>query len=410
MCESGVYVDIGGVMNHRALFVCVMMSAFICGVTCAAAQPGIQNPPVMMPPVPPAIPPPPASPPPPTMQPPAPSAAKLAEAKRLAANISAYATAQCGGTDSAAAPDAAPDCWAKSLWDATQCPPEDASAKKNALANRDSPADKDAAAPSKPCVPGGPGFEYDVASIKPHKDDGTGRMMMGGSDDGFRAVNTTMRNTVVNAYSTGLQLEITGAPGWLNELHYDIEAKFEPEVGEALRKLTADDSNFARRYMMQKLLKERMNLVAHAETKEVPAYDLVVAKNGPKFKEADPNAIDIGRMSMRIDQGKWVIDARGAQVIALARNLAQFAGRPVFDKTGLTGRYDIKLEFAREQPLSAAAPAGGAAGSGPDLPADPAGGLTITAALEEQLGLKLVPTRGPMMVVVIEHVDKPDVN
>ena len=93
----------------------------------------------------------------------------------------------------------------------------------------------------------------------------------------------------------------------------------------------------------------------------------------------------------------------------LARNLAQFAGRPVFDKTGLTSRYDIKLEFAREQPLSAGAPDGGAAGTGPTPPPD-LNGPSVATALEEQLGLKLVPSRGPVQVVVIEHIDRPDAN
>ncbi|HUK29890.1 MAG TPA: TIGR03435 family protein [Candidatus Acidoferrum sp.] len=395
-------------MKSRAMFVPAVMGvlacAITCGVTSAAAQPLLQNPPVLMPPpVPPSIPPPPPSPAPPD---PGLIAEKAAEAKHLAANITAYATSRCGGKDSAAAPD----CWAKSLWDATQCPPEDASAKKDALANRDSTAEKDAAPAKKACVPGGPGFEYDVVSIKPHKDDGRGGMFMGGSDDGFRAINTTMQNAVLNAYSTGLQIEITGGPAWARDENYDIEAKYVPEVGEALRKLSGGDSNFARRYMMQQILKERMNLAAHAETKDVPAYDLVIGKNGPKFKDADPNEKNIGRMSMRMDQGKWLIDGQGIQLAGLARNLGQFARRPVFDKTGLTGRYDIKLEFAREQPLSAGAPTGGAAGSPSDLPADPTGGPTIMAALEEQLGLKLVPSRGPMMIVVIEHIDKPDAN
>ncbi len=332
---------------------------------------------------------------------PGPNAEPSPEAKKLAANISAYATAKCGGQDSSAAPD----CWAKSLWDATQCPPEDATA------NKDAAAKKESAAPSEVCVPGGPGFEYDVASIKEHKNDGNFMSMVGGTPDGFRSVNMTMQNTVINAYSTGLQLQITGAPGWFTDARYDIEAKFVPEVGEALSKLSSDDRGFVRRYMMQQVLKERTNLKAHVDTKEVPTYDLVIGKNGPMLKAADPNAKDNGNMRMQNDQGKVLITAKGMGMQMLARNLSGAAGRPVFDKTGLTGTYDITLEFAREQTLSTGVPAaaGGAAGNVPDAP-EPANGPSIMAALEEQLGLKLAPSRGPMQVVVIEHVDKPDVN
>jgi uncharacterized protein (TIGR03435 family) len=81
----------------------------------------------------------------------------------------------------------------------------------------------------------------------------------------------------------------------------------------------------------------------------------------------------------------------------------------VFDKTGLTGAYEVRLEYAREQGLSAAAPDGGAAGSALALPSDPVG-PSVFSALEDQLGLKLVSSRGPMQVVVIEHIEKPDAN
>jgi uncharacterized protein (TIGR03435 family) len=378
----------------------MMMGAIAC-VT-LAAQPGVQNPPVLMPPVPPSMPPPPPS---PLVAPQgvAPDAAKLAEAKRLAANISAYASTKCGGKDSAAEPD----CWMKSLWDATQCPPEDASAKKDALSNKDLPANKDAA-PSQPCVPGSPGFVYDVASIKPHKSDGTGNSMVNTAPDGYRAVSVTMQNTVLNAFYTGLQLQITGGPSWFNELRYDIEAKFVPEVADALKKLSQDDRSFVQRTMMQQVLKERTNLVAHMDTKEVPAYDLVVGKNGPKFKASDPNAKDNGRMMIQSNQGKTVLTAKGTAMASFARNLSNPAGRPVFDKTGLTGTYDVTLEYAQER-LNATPVTGGDGAA--NVPAAPEpSGPSIMAALEEQLGLKLVSSRGPMQVVVIEHMDKPDVN
>jgi uncharacterized protein (TIGR03435 family) len=252
------------------------------------------------------------------------------------------------------------------------------------------------------------GFEFDVASIKLHKDDGTGNMMVGPTPDGYRAINVPMQNLVQNAYSTGLQMQITGGPTWMREIRYDIEGKYVPEVADAIKKLNRDDRQFVQRYMMQQLLKERMNFAAHVETKEVPSYDLVVGKNGPKLTAADPNAKDNGMMRMQMDQGKMVLNAKGLQMSGLARQLGGTAGRPVFDKTGLTGMYDFTLEYARDQGLSAGTPEGAASGTGPTMPADPAGPSLLDAV--EQLGLKLVPSRGPMMVVAIERMEKPDAN
>jgi len=337
---------------------------------------------------------PPKSPPPPGLagfgQPPAPP---TPEALRLAKQIADYATAQCGRKDAAAAPE----CRIKALWAATQCPDK----------VTETPADAKTA--SAHCPATEQGFEYEVSSIKPHKDDGQNFSFVGSTADGYRATNVTMQNTVLNAFSTGLQIQITGGPGWMNDLRFDLEAKFVPEVGDALKKLSREDRGFVQRHMMQQLLKERMNFAAHVDTKEVPAYDLVVGKNGAKLKAADPDSKDNGSMSIRPDQGKTVLTAKGMQIANLARNLSGPAGRPVFDKTGLTGIYDVTLEYVREQNLSAGVPVDGAAGTGTTLPTDP-GGPTVMAALEDQLGLKLVPSRGPMQVVVIERMEKPDAN
>lgn len=311
------------------------------------------------------------------------------EAVRLAALISTTATAKCGGKDA----DAAPDCRIKALWELTQCPP----------------VETGAAVPVCDPPPSGQGFAYDVSSIKPHKDDGTNGGMAGPTPDGYRAVNMTMQTAVQNAYARGTQIQITGGPGWITELHYDIEAKFTPEVADALKKLSPDERLFVRGYMTQQLLKERAHLVAHVETKEVPSFDLVVGKNGPKFTVSDPNSKANGAMSMRMDQGKMVLTGKGMPMAVLARSLQAMAGRPTFDKTGLTGIYDVTLEFVREQGPPATGPDGGASSAGLVPAPDPAG-PSIMDALEQQLGLKLVPSHGPQMLVVVDHIDKPDAN
>jgi uncharacterized protein (TIGR03435 family) len=315
------------------------------------------------------------------------------EAQRLAKQISDFAIAQCGGKDAGAAPD----CHITALWAATQCP------------DRVTAAPADTTATSAHCPATEQGFEYEVSSIKPHKDDGNIGSPVSPTADGYRAISVTMRKTVLYAYSAGLQLEITGEPAWMNQTRFDIEAKFAPEVAEALKKLTPDDRSFVQRYMIQQVLKERMNFAAHLDTKEVPAYDLVVGKNGPKLKAADPDAKDNGSTSMQPDLVKIVLIGKGVPMVTLARNLSGAAGRPVFDKTGLAGIYDFTLAIARDQDLSASVPGEGAAGTAAARISDPSG-RTVTAALEEQLGLKLVSSRGPMQVVVIEHMDKPGAN
>ena len=84
-------------------------------------------------------------------------------------------------------------------------------------------------------------------------------------------------------------------------------------------------------------------------------------------------------------------------------------GRPVVDKTGLTGLYDFTLEYVREQDLAATAPGDSASGTAVVTPPDPTG-PSLMSALEDQLGLKLVPSRGLIKVVVIDHIDKPNAN
>ncbi len=116
--------------------------------------------------------------------------AQTPEVQKLSVQISDYATAQCGGKDAVAAPD----CRIKILWEVTQCPERvtETSADKT---QSDAP----------PCkVPDGQ-FEYDVSSIKPHKDEGRNFSTVGNTIDGFHAVNMTMKNAVLNAYSAGLR-------------------------------------------------------------------------------------------------------------------------------------------------------------------------------------------------------------
>jgi uncharacterized protein (TIGR03435 family) len=325
---------------------------------------------------------------------PARNAAPSPEVQRLGAQISDYATTQCGGADA----DAATDCRIKALWAATQCPERMATASTESKTG------------SSNCTIHDPGFQYEVSSIKPHKNDGATRSSVGPTSDGYRGTNFTMINLVLNAYWNGEHIEVTGQPSWLQDLHFDVEAKFGPEVGEALMKLSRDDRGLVQRYMLLQLLKERMNFAAHVETKEVPSFDLVVAKNGPKVKVAEPSTSGVGsQMVPRLIHGRLVTDFTRTPMWVLASRLTGPDGRPVFDKTGLAGIYDFTLEYVREQDLTATMPGDSASGTPVVPPPDPAG-PSLMSALEDQLGLKLVPSRGPIKIIVIDHIDKPNAN
>jgi uncharacterized protein (TIGR03435 family) len=337
---------------------------------------------------------PPKAAPPPVPPGPTRNAAPSPEVQRLAAQISDYATTQCGGKDA----DAATGCRVKALWAATQCPEQMTAASTELKTG------------SSNCTIHDPGFQYEVSSIKPRKNDGATYTSLGPTSDGYRGTNLIMINLVMNAYWAGEHIEFTGQPSWLQDLRFDVEAKFGPEVGEALQKLGRDDRGLVQRYMMQQLLKERMNFAAHVETKEVPSYDLVVAKNGPKMKAAEPSTSGVGSLMIpRIIRGRLVTNFTRMPMSVLAFNLTGPAGRPVFDKTGLAGIYDFTLEYVREQDLAAAVPGDNASGTPVVTPTDPAG-PSLMAALEDQLGLKLVPSRGPINVVVIDHIAKPNAN
>jgi uncharacterized protein (TIGR03435 family) len=154
------------------------------------------------------------------------------------------------------------------------------------------------------------------------------------------------------------------------------------------------------RLMLQALLADRFQLRIHHANKELPVFNLVLAKNGPKLKE---NVTD-AKVSMAMRDGRLF---RIRAVHAPLRNLVDElsnpnhgAGRPVFDKTGLTGFYDFEIDWAPNDLASA----------GPDGLPSGAAGQSVFAALQERLGLRLEPATVPFDTVVIDHAEKPDAN
>jgi uncharacterized protein (TIGR03435 family) len=203
------------------------------------------------------------------------------------------------------------------------------------------------------------------------------------------------------------QTPITGGPSWVRSASYDIKARAEgnPSVPMMLGP------------MMQKLLEDRFQLKIHRQTSEGPVYFLTVARGGPKlhaFTEGScipwslpPPALEPGAKicGSTISGISSSVEALGATLEEFSKTLRVLVDRPVIDKTGITGRFDIRVRFSREGTALE-----GIRLNGPSRAADPTGPPSIFGALQEELGLKLESGRGPVDTLVIDHIEKPSEN
>jgi len=206
--------------------------------------------------------------------------------------------------------------------------------------------------------------------------------------------------------------QLVGGPAWSKTEGYDIDAK--PDAKTDPKQMWQ---------MLQALLADRFHLSLHRETRELPVYDLQPVKGGPKLpaaKEANcvsfapgtqprhvPGKVDCGYVSgpfSGADGGLLQIQGRKVHVADLVRELTSILDRPVVDKTGFTGEFDLGLRFVQDDTLV------GFRGLAGPRPAADANSPNIFAALEEQLGLKLVPAKGPVEVLVIDHAQRPTEN
>jgi len=260
---------------------------------------------------------------------------------------------------------------------------------------------------------------YEVASIKPSKspDDRTKLMY---SPDGLTGTNVTVQMLLRLAY--GVQdNQISDAPTWVNSESYNIEARLDNSVADEMRKMGEEQRKVERQHMLQALLADRFRLTVHRETKDLPVYALVIAKNGPKLRKAKPgdtyadgfkgvDGLPAGPHQM-ILRGRGEFKAQAQPLSALARALSLALGRPVVDKTGLAGSYDITLEWTPDEIRSGSTkdPTGGQQPADSTL-ASEASGPSIFTAIQEQLGLKLESQKGSAEVLIVDHVEKPSEN
>lgn len=228
---------------------------------------------------------------------------------------------------------------------------------------------------------------YEVATIKPV------------DASGFRP---PLRVYIQQAF--GISPNTTGwivGPEWINNVRYAIDGKPPDSIRDAMKNMNNMEQQKVKELMMQSLLADRFQLKAHFETREMPVYELVPAKSGSKLQPVDdPKQIRFG-MNPGLFQGTAPINS----LIDFLQCSSEIGGRRVVDKTGLTGVYHIAVKWSPTQAASTAANGPGA--TPPPTDAEP---TSLFTAIEEQLGLKLVPTKGPGQVLVIDHIEQPSPN
>ncbi len=229
---------------------------------------------------------------------------------------------------------------------------------------------------------------FDVVSIKQNVDNAeTGNINI--DDHGlFTVTNMPLWWIIEFAYDVK-EDQIAGLSGPVNDARFDITAKTLPS-GSGPPPVRPDAEMQA---MIILLLQDRFHLKAHLEPRIKPTYDLVVAKGGLKI-QLTQDEITSNHWDINGENTLKVLTCKGARMSDLADALSDEAGRKVFDKTGLAGHADITLKWSDD----VAAEAGG-----PDV-------ISIFTAVEDQLGLKLQPSKGPVDTLVIDHAEMPSGN
>ena len=225
--------------------------------------------------------------------------------------------------------------------------------------------------------------------------------------DGIRIVDVPLMLIVREAF--GLEDDrLFGGPGWAKTTRFDIEAKVSPEEAPKLQSLNFDQ----RRQMLVSLLVERCGLKYHRETRDLPEYELVVAKGGAKLQPSKPDLPGAGENEGRGNRGLTLhgrghLESRDANLHGLVRILSTVLGRTVIDSTGLKGDFDYKLDWTPDDVGLAMARSGDAA---PLANETENAGPSLFTALEEELGLRLEATKGPVEVVVVDRLEQPSAN
>lgn len=249
--------------------------------------------------------------------------------------------------------------------------------------------------------------QFEVASLKVSRKN-TAEPAVRITPGRFQVANLTLRRLIVVAYKVK-DFQLSGGPGWISSERYDIDAKTDGANG-------AD----AMLLMLQTLLEDRFRLRVHHETRVGAVYELTIAKNGSKLDQAncvpfDPNNLpkqtalspserrsQCGGISRRVGEldgdGMTIEDASGPAFQSLAGQFSLILDRPVINRTGLSGLFEVHLRWNSDSEVNR--------GTSPDSPAGP----SIFTAVQEQLGLKLEAGKGPVDSLVIDSVERASEN
>jgi uncharacterized protein (TIGR03435 family) len=240
-------------------------------------------------------------------------------------------------------------------------------------------------------------FKYEVVSIRQVKGDPKAVQLLN-LPDGFSMKGLTLDSVIPDAYGIYHDDRVSGWPGWATSVRFDIEAKMDEVTADALRKLPKEQQAAQRQAMLQSLLEDRFKLKVHRLSEVRTTYELVLAKGGLKMKEDSPSADKDGNKwqegvtpstDWMIADGK--ITGHAMPISVLADHLQAWVHSTIVDKTGLTKRYDVMLQWdPRDDPAST----------------EP----SLFAALEEQVGLHLKPAKTTVEMIVIDHLEMPSEN
>jgi len=220
---------------------------------------------------------------------------------------------------------------------------------------------------------------FDVVSIKPNQTAGEYRRAGTSAGGLFTASNVTLKLLISRAYGVA-EAQIEGGPGWIDTDTFDISAR-------ANTPLTLSREEV--RPCLQALLAQRFHLATHTTTRQGNVFSLTVAKNGPKFQQHSGE----GKPSIGVssDSSTAAVSATKTPMARLTEYLSAQAGRPVIDNTALPGDYDFRVEWSTDLAKNPSAP-------------------SIFTALQEQLGLKLEATKGPIHIIVVDRAEQPSEN
>jgi uncharacterized protein (TIGR03435 family) len=244
---------------------------------------------------------------------------------------------------------------------------------------------------------------FDVASIHPNNSDHTARshIYSYANQGHFVVENATPMQLLQFAYNLSGS-RILGVAGWATSAKYDIEAKSDPALAEKLAILPYPDAKDQLLKMVQLLLADRFHLAAHLELRELPVYELVAAKDGVKFSPVNDGPRNVVDSNSRGGNVSMTITSSSHAMNDLADMLYRYTGRVVLDKTGLSGIYTISLTFTADDSRSAL--------PNPETASAVDAGPSVFTALKEQLGLELKSSKGPVDVLVVDHIDPPTEN